>query len=407
MSHFITNKHHTYDGDSAKRSLVDTVYTGEGIEAKLTKRVVNCSAAEHKERQSISGYENIFAHVLDSHLGALSQLDVTREWGGLAAEVNTLARDIDGYGTNYDVLLNRTASRLLLDNEVWCFVNGKDTYGNASIIEFPADIVINWNLDRTQVVVRTKAKGTADLKTGSVQETEQYTLFTLEGAETFTRTGESISKGSYTEFTNPYVNISGKPCLPIFKVSSPVSRYVQYTLAQNALKIYDAESSLDFGLHQNNFGFLYWPAEDEVFKKVVDSWKKGNRVFQGEMNYTPTYVHPELNNAKQKMERIRERKEGFYRTAFQSLERSAKMYQTATSEAVERQDSKSAYLAAVASCMEEMETTALHLLAQVYYPNTPSKWNVSVEYPKEFDIPTIEVIQRGENAQKDTDNETN
>jgi hypothetical protein len=173
-------------------------------------------------------------------------------------------------------------------------------------------------------------------------------------------------------------------------VGLPLKRNVGYLLARKCNAIFNKESERDHLLRFATFPLLNVVAEDTMFKRIEDRMRLGSRILQVKPgNNQHAFIAPPSDPAKTMADAIKEKVEAFYAVAFREFASSVSNFNrdrvTATEVLSQREVGLEAFLAVVASAVDNAENQTLWFLEQTVFPKDRTKWGQArVERPKNF-----------------------
>ena len=314
----------------------------------------------------------------------------------IATPAGKLWMNADGYGTNYPVLWRQFTPKLIYFQTVWVYVDGIQTVtdeGGERITKTPSIHIIdpiavdNWgeeNGRKVWVKVRHKVMENDNTPEGDQKVVEKRTVYTLDGWKRYRKIKGADGKEAWADDTDGNEPAQGtyafyetsdrtKRILPIFQVRMPFDMYLGYMLARKSVVLLNKESERD---HLVRYGSLVTRV-DESSPMVYDEHKTQQREGEFTQNFEAGsklyFAAPPMQPAIENREIIREKRENFFRTAYQQFNDQAAQ---ATATQI-RQSSRAgieSLLSLISATLDEAETQALFLLEQITFPDKPNLW---------------------------------
>lgn len=405
-------------------------YTGEvaapwRIAAYLIRKKVGETIEAFEERVLLADYTPYFGAVVDTLAGMLisREDDTARTWGRTATGrassrkgplgdvkdpttlLGKLWMDADGAHNSWPTLWQLLATELVSVHDAWILVDGGADGGKPTVKILQPESVSNWRYE-DGVLVEAVVKEHVDVRTSVTDNPRQgweaqWVRFTTEGwtrwhkvrrTESGGGTGnpqqdevpEQIDEGFYH-----YVTRDGRPTLPMHQVRLPLKRNVGYLMARKVNAIFNKESERDHLLRFATFPLLVIVGNDTLFKNATDKLRQGARVIQGQPgNASHYFIAPSAEPATVLAGAIKEKIEAFYATAFREFASSVNSGRdrvTATEVLAQREVGLEAFLAVLASAVDNAENATLWFLEQTVFKNDRTKWGqAGVSRPRTF-----------------------
>lgn len=404
-----------YDAMVDKWEYTRLVYTGECFDADqirnfLKQRAQGEGDASYKDRVKNFDPELLFPMLIGSLSGQIAAAEkeivrVSQEDGeeglGLFTDKATPAGKIwqnaDGDGLNYPVLWRTFTTKLMYYMTIWVYVDGKqiveDEKGTRVEKEPSIHIIDPQKVTRvgkkngrkTWVMVAHKEIEGGEDPESEAKLVEKRTVYRLDGWERYKKIKDDKGNESWVEDKLPndqpakgtyrfYETTDQKqPMLPIFCVRIPFDQYLAYLLAKKSIVLLNKESERD---HLVRYGSLITKV-DESSPALYEEHKQQQREGEYTHNYDPGsklyFASPPMEPARENREIIKEKRENFFKVAYQQLNDQASQV-TATQIRQENASGVGAYLSLASSSVDEAENKALFLLEQIEFPGQPEKW---------------------------------
>jgi hypothetical protein len=339
----------------------------------------------YEERMKITDPVLHFGTVVDSINGVLAskQDDTIRDFGALGdpdqkgTPAEQLWHNADGNGTNWMPFFKRVGIKLTVMQEIYGYVRGVTEYGEPCVkIIDPRNVVNRFpkSGEPTEVLICEKMDMRRSMYDGDDQ-TEVYTLFTLDGWEQYYYDGDdkiSIDSGEYAYYAD---TTRVRRILPIFRTDIPMPRSVGYLLALKENHIFNQKSVRDFSVRNMSYAILRIGVDSEgQYNEIANQLEKGANVIAQYPN-TPEhgYISPDSGYLAESQKILERDIEEFYINAFKKYGETAKMV-TATQIKLESQSGIESFLNLLNETIDEFENQALWRLEQVYFPNNTAQW---------------------------------
>lgn len=389
---------------------------------------------EYEERKKLAAYANVLGPILDSFVGLLfnKEEEAERDWGALGnpqEEPESLAaliqEDADRSGTDHEAQLKQVATDLLQFQKTVLLVdtNRTDAVGELSVAEARArgirpgwkrispQSLVNWRKDADGRIVEALLKEKTDARESlgedsSKAEAEVFIHFQLTPGDEEEQSGrwrrlikDSDADTGMREIassTFDYEDPQGRPDIPVFVTSLPVTRYPAHTLARLANRIFNLESA---GIH--------WPIRKAGFAKLVLSGQGIDDIKQqirdGGANILPEnmttqeggkghrFIAPSMDEPQAAAEEREKLMQQFWKVAqFEFSDQAAE--RTATEIRADFVASIGSFLNVLAGALDEAEQRVLFLLEQAAGEDSGE---ASVQRTRDFGVEDgIAIVQR-------------
>ncbi len=417
---WLDQKHPKYKGDQWKTVRAHLRGT---ILQELGSHLVEKGQGEAREayqaRKEIASYVPHYTRAVLALAGMIIQneSEMSRQWwpddsvlGSPSTEgsvMSRLWRDVDGKGTDWEVLRTQSLVDQVGYQQVWTLIEGVGRRGSDGDSPTLADAVdhgkirlidpmsvYDWATDETGRVVEVKVHSKRNTRT-SVRESSEpediYHVFTLDGVEIWREAdGEPTmeERRPYGPNGFQYQGRDGRPTLPIYRTKVPVRSPVGYMMAKYAEWLFNFRNVRNFHLWSSALARMYTDATDsndrfdeDTFTKFQDLLKEGSSFFPKEVGYAA----PPMDGASARNETLEQETDNFYSVFFQSFGDVARE-RTATEINQQVAQSVGAYLTLQTQSLDEWENDALWRIAQVHAPGGgPDLWRqASVERSTDF-----------------------
>lgn len=372
---FSKRKHPHVAAMEAKWALTHAMYTAEGIEGYLVQHPQAESEKQFRARQQLLDFHPFTADTIRALIGSLFQKEneVHRTFGRLGSHetpgtiAHRLWRSVDQDGSNYSTMLRRAAETLLEYNELWCVVTKPGQEARVRIL--PPTMVPDFTPEGV-IVKSVEDKPRSILEEPGTQEV--YTVYTLEGWQRYVMSdGRAVlqDEAPYNEGGRVFVDRSGGPALPIFRLTAPFSFYFAWQLAKSHRAMMNAESDRDALLRDANHPLLSLAVgDDEQFlNRLKESLREGARALPKHRELGDhEWLSPDTACIEAANATLEQKQKTFRETALQ-LFSSEGVVRTATEVAAQKSTGLASALALLAARMEDFEMQVLHLLEQCYF----------------------------------------
>ncbi len=408
--------HPYYEAMKDKWEYTRLVYTGEcfdetNIRGFLNQRDQGEGEKSYNDRLKNYDPELLFPmligstagqiHAVESDMKRVAQQEESTEGLGSWSDMNTPAGKLwanaDGDGTNYPVFWRKFTAKLIYYMDVWLYADGLQTRTDAdgeritkepSIHMINPQSVVNWGGKggrKTWVMVAHKEYEDTDEPDKEAKQVEKRTVYKLDGWKRYRKVKDTNGKESWVNDLNAdgnpaegsYVFYETKQrkvkTLPIFCVRLPFDQYLAYLLARKSVVLLNKESERD---HLVRLGSIITKV-DESSPGVYEEHKMQQREGETTHNYEPGsklyFAAPPMDPAKENREIIKEKRENFFRTAYQQLNDQAAQV-TATQIRQQGRAGIESLLSLISTTLDEAETRILFLNEQIRFPGKPELW---------------------------------
>lgn len=388
------NKHYRQrksDWETARR-----MYTGDFSPESLLPRGPYESKLAYEKRVKIADFHRHTALLIGRLSGSLMQREseVERTLGTLTED---LLASVGPDGESYRQQLSVLADSLLLYNEVWLWVRPAGAGAELHVVN-PLQVP-RWK-DGEVLMLGTRSKEASLFEPEETQTTYTRHLpggwetYILEENEAGKTKRKQIDSGTYgPDGKGFFVDEDGNPAPPIFRVQMPWDSPFGLTVAQSHAQLYRMRNELDMGSTAglNSSMATVTGVDSDGEDKVVDGLKDGEQLIFLPEDASMDPFELATGNIEAAEKRLENKREDFYRTAYQSLEEAS---QSATGRAIEHSQGPAAALSQLAGASESAEESVLRFLEQATNivdfggPN-PQPSDISVEWPRDYQ--TIEL----------------
>jgi hypothetical protein len=418
------DKRHRKGAD--KWEFVDDHYTGECVEAgKVDRYIPRKITAEpeedYEERVLNLAAPTEFPFLVDSFAGMSEAADRNTKLE-LAPDGSTdgfgdmydpaslgyrLLENTDGDGKNWKPFWSQFDNRIIRYFEMWVLVEGilLDRNDPSITVKDPHIRLINpVSVTNTRYdngkLVEAVVEHFADTRTSIAQdptERKRWTVYALEGWCTYEerkgRNNENeiseVAEGYYAYYDSADRRSSSR-CLPLFRTTLPMDRFVSYQAAKRQNSILKKESERNAALSNGNIARLVISGGTGFYETVMKYAAKGYKILRGDpSNATPHYyIAPPDGPPRLTTDVIREERENFYVTNFRDYANAARE-KTATEIKSDHRAGKEAFLYLISTAKTEAQRRSLFLLEQANFPENPALWGRAyIERDPDFSLVT-------------------
>jgi len=390
------------------------VYTGkyfdpDNIKKFLPKRAQGESKESYDDRVKNVDPEMLFPMLIGSLAGQIHAIEpemvrVSQPegveglglWQDAATPAGKMWRNADGDGLNYPVHWRTFTTKLMYYMTMWVYVDGKKIVEDEKGKRVEKEPSIHFidpqkvprfgtkNGRKTWVMVSHKEMEGGEEPDSDQKIVEKRTIYHLDGWKRYRKekdengrdewtddfAGDQLAEGSYEFYETKEKK---RKTLPIFCVQIPMDQYLAYLLAVKSMRLMGKESERD---HLVRYASLITKV-DESSPAVYEEHKMQQREGEYTHNYDPGsklyFASPPMDPAKENREIIKEKRENFFRVAYQQLNDQAAQV-TATQIRQQSRGGVEAYLSLVSTTLDEAENKALFLREQIEFPGKPDMW---------------------------------
>jgi len=402
----------TYEGYEYKRSkwqYVNDHYTlqvldPDKVREYLRQRRVAEHADDYAERIEIAACVPYLSSSIDQINGMVSAVepDIDRQWSeperpetgfgdpeeeGSPAYI--LTNNYNGSGMNVVPFWQRVGTELLKYMEGYILVVGAgDNKRDPCIRWIDPWAVTNFMDDNgltTDIVVKHEGDARTSIK-DPVATVEMRTHYHVLGWDTYKKTKDGYAlhdSGKYNYYQSKERLVR---TLPIFRLALPMSRNVAFQAAKQQNRIFNTESEMQMAMRKGMMPIGVFRGTPDKFKEDQEKRKKGwNSIMQHPDIKEPHYFMTQPTEpADQAMKVVEMWEEDMLQTIFREYSDAAQL-KTATQIRQESRSSLESILVHLSDTLDEGENTAMHLMAQAWFPNDSTKWDVfNVRRSKKF-----------------------
>ena len=385
----------------------------EDLETRLIRKGQGEADEAYRLRERIASYIPHYTRAVLALAGMIIQNedDMQRTWfegtlgspqddGSVMAQ---LWRDVDGRGTDWNVLRTQSLVDMVGYQRVWTLVEGvrRDNFTRAGARDNGRIRLINplnvmdWVRDDTGRLIEVKVQSSVDPRS-SVEEKpqtrDQWHVYDLQGFRRFIKQdGTPMQVGDkqpYGPNDFQYEGRSGRPVLPIYETVVPVRAPIGYMMARFAEWLFNFRNVRNFHLFSSALARSFTDATDDNGRLDEDMFQEFEGLLQQGSSFFPQeigYAAPPMEGAKTRNDTLEDETDKFYSVFFQSFGDVARE-RTATEINQQVAQSVGAYLTLQTQALDEWENDALWRIAQVNAPDEgPETWRQgSVERSTDF-----------------------